>query len=144
MDNCQNSLLFTLLILVILYLYYNNHIEPFSNAPQCYSPQFSTSGTGNDMEYCADIQTVGKGCQSFSDRDKRLAAFSIFGSYIDKLDSGDISKCMNQQGEILSQWGLCDKLIIDKIKSFGYDENKPRLKAIEDACEYYKKGHKTN
>jgi hypothetical protein len=148
MNNCQNTLLFVLLILVLLYL--KNTEEGFENEqniPKCNNPQFTMTGTGNDMEYCAEIDGVGNGCQSYdyaSGRDKRLAAFSIFGSYIDNLDTKDTSDCMKLQGQTLSEWGLCDKQLLNQIKEFKYDENTPRIKAIESACSYYEKGFQNN
>lgn len=121
--------------------------EGFQDAPQCHSPQFTTEGEGADTKYCAEINGVGHGCQNFdvaSGRDNRLAAFSIFGSYIDNLKPDDIDSCMKPQGETLSEWGLCDRDLLKKIDGFGHNENTPRLKAIENACEYYEKGFKNN
>ena len=148
MNNCKNSLLFAFIILIILCIYYNKDInEGFEDVPQCYNPQFNVQGEGNDMEYCAEIEGVGNGCQKFdvtSGRDNRLAAFSIFGSYIDHLDPNSINNCMEPQGKTLSEWGLCDKELLKQIRGFGHNDNSPRLNASEHACEYYEKGFKNN
>ena len=148
MKDCKNQLLFLLLILVFLYLYYNNNkIENFTDSQpaQCYNPKFTTEGEGNDMKFCTEIDGVGHGCQSFdvaSGRDRRLAAFSIFGSYIDNLNPNDVNKCMEPQGQTLSEWGLCDKELIKQIRDFKYDDNEARLEAIESACQFYEKAYK--
>lgn len=148
MKDCKNQLLFLLLILVFLYLYYTkNNTEHFTDSQpaQCYNPKFTTKGEGDNMEFCGEIDGVGHGCQSFdvaSGRDRRLAAFSIFGSYVDHLNPNDVNKCMEPQGQTLSEWGLCDKQLIGQIRDFGFDDNEPRLRAIESACKFYENGHK--
>jgi hypothetical protein len=151
MKNCQHTLFFGLLIIVILYLYYDQSFtEKFENKtnqniPDCKNPNFNTKGTSAEgLEYCAEIDGVANGCQkvNINDNQSRFLPFGIFGAYIDSLLPNDVKKCMEQQGENLSEWGLCEDNLLNEIKGFGYEENTPRLEAIKHACQYYKKAYK--
>jgi hypothetical protein len=149
MEKYQRTLLLGLLILVVICIYYSNkskeHFEDI-HIPQCHNPYFELKGTGDDMEYCAKIDNIGQGCQKFDkglNRNPLLAAFSIFGSYIDNLDKKDVTPCVNDQAKILSEWGLCDANFLTEVKGFGYDENKPRIEAIQNACKFYENGFKS-
>lgn len=156
MQNCKNTFLFGILILIILCFHYKyidfNYTETFQNPPtnkqingvaDCKNPNFEIKGTPDDgLEYCADINGVMKGCQKFEKNDKRnkFIPFGIFGTYIDSLSSNDVNKCLEQESENLSKWGLCNDELLEEIKGWKYEENDSRLKAIKNACNYYKKG----
>jgi hypothetical protein len=149
MEKYQRTLLLGLLMLIVTYVYYSKNKNEYfedKHIPECHNPQFELKGTGDDMEYCSKIDNISHGCQKFDkglNRNPLLAAFSIFGSYIDNLDKKDITPCVNDQSKTLSEWGLCDANFLKEIKGFGYDENKPRIDAIENACKFYENGFKS-
>lgn len=163
----DKTIILGLLVLFVLYQYYqrqqsehftndnnnttdtnnksDDYVIPEFKPPKCLDAKFTTRGDPHDLEYCGDIYGIGKGCQKFeksSGRDPKLSAFSIFGSYVDGLEPENLDECMGNQGETLSNWGLCEKKFLDKINSFGFDENKPRIQAIEKACKAYKNNFK--
>jgi hypothetical protein len=152
MEKFQKTLFLGLLMLFVVCVYYLNknsnktsnktkeHFEE-KHIPQCHDPQFEIKGMGNEVEYCAKIDNIGQGCQKFDkglNRNPLLAAFSIFGSYIDNLDTKDVTPCVNDQAKTLSEWGLCEPTFLGEVKKFGYKENEPIISAIENACMFYK------
>ena len=148
MKDHQKTLLLGILIIIILCIYYNKTTESFdSRVPDCHNPQFNKEVDGNIIKHCAEIDGIGHGCQesdiSVEGTDPRLSAFSIFGSYIDNLDSRDVNSCLQRPNtsQTLSDWGLCQKDTINKIRGFGYKQNEELLNAIQLACNFYEKAN---
>lgn len=101
---------------------------------KCPTAEFYKSGN----KYCAKVSGIGTGCQEPMDPKKEwITAYGIFGGYASQLTSEDSSECTNQHGEILAEWGLCDADRMAHIESFGHDENKPIIEAINGACKFY-------
>ena len=153
MKDYQKTLLLGILILIFLCVHYKP-IEQFTNPtttlPQintrvadCKNPTFSKEVDNNIIKHCADINGIGHGCDetdiSTEGSDAKLSAFSIFGSYIDGLNTQYVNACLQRPhaSQTLSDWGLCERSTIDKIRGFGYKENNKLLDAIELACNFY-------
>jgi len=152
MKNCNNTLLFGLLIMIVLYFQYKSTLESFqikqqAHIPNCGNPNFNIEGTiETGLKYCAKINGVMKGCQEFDENSKRnkFIPFGIFGTYIDSLAKNDVDKCMEHESATLSKWGLCDDNLLKEIGDWKYPENDLRLKSINMACQHYKNEYKKN
>ncbi len=101
---------------------------------KCPNAEFYKSGN----KYCAKISGIGSGCQEPLDKKKDwITAFGIFGGYASQLKGDNVSECTDQHGSTLAEWGLCDADRMAQIDSFGHDENKPIIDAINSACKFY-------
>lgn len=92
----------------------------------------------NGKKYCAKISGIGSGCQEPQNPKKDwITAYGIFGGYASQLKGENLNECTDQHGAILAEWGLCDADRMAHIESFGHDENKPIIEAINSACRFY-------